>query len=170
MKRSGLILLVTGASALSGCAAGDVSSYPSLAIRPVERRLIVAPSIPAALPPAVVSASLAEAIAALGRDADGGETAFRAALADARPLIAAARGAAVGSEQWAEGQRAMSRAETARGPTTLALSELDRLAQDQLAAGGNAAAEALGVQQARVAALASAQQATLMDTLAGLDR
>lgn len=171
MTRQRMIPLAIVPLVLAGCAAVDHGDYPSLARRPVERQLSVVPGVPATAPiPEPVSTTLAEAIAALGRDADSGNAAFRTALDEARPLVEAARGAAVGSEAWAVGQRGFSRLEAARGPTTLALSELDRLALERLDAGDSSGADALAVQQARVTALVAAQDAVLASLSAGLEQ
>lgn len=149
---------------IGGCAAAPNGAYPSLERRPIERTATVAPSEPAAPePPAPVSATLAEAIRALGADADRGETAFRAALAEYQAIVTVGRGAAVGSEEWAVAQRALSRIDAARAPATLALAELDRLVVTQ------PESPELGAQQLRVAALVAAQAAlvrTMSDSLA----
>ncbi len=158
-KRS---ISITIATALGGCASGDVSAFPSLARRAIEQRAAVVPSSPAS--PAIpepVSATLAEAIVGLGRDADGGNAVFTALLPPSRAPIQAGRGAAVGSEAWAQAEMALSRLEAARGPTVFALAELDRLALEQLEADNQAAADAFGVEQVRVAAMVAAQQQTL---------
>jgi hypothetical protein len=106
-------------------------------------------------PPEPVSATLEEAIRALGADADRGDAAFRAALAENRAEVVAGQGAAVGSEAWAVAQRALSRIEATRAPTTLALAELDRLVVTQ------AESPQLAAQQSRVAALVAAQTALI---------
>lgn len=148
---------------LSACAPANMASYPSLARRPIERSASVVPATPAApAPPAPVSATLAEAIRALGSDADRGEAAFRAALPETQTQVAAGRGASVGSESWAVAQRALSRLDAVRGPTTLALAELDRLVVTQ------AETEALTAQQARVAALVAAQGSLVSGMADGL--
>jgi len=148
---------------LTACAPAVTADYPSLARRPVERSATVVPSTPAApTPPAPVSATLAEAIRGLGNDADSGEAAFRAALTETQAAVAAGRGAAVGSEAWSVAQRALSRLEAVRAPTTLALAELDRLVVTQ-----PESAE-LAAQQVRVAALVAAQAALINGLADGL--
>ena len=148
-------------SLLSACAAPDDAAYPSLAVRPIERTANVPPAPPAQPTPEPVSATLEQAIAGLGADADRGEAAFRAALPETQRLVAAGRGAATGTENWAIAQRALSRLIAARAPTTLALADIDRLTTQQMDGGHVAAADALAVQQARVAALAGGQQADI---------
>lgn len=153
---------LAAALALSGCATGDVADYPSLAQRPVERQANVPPAPTAVVAvPEPVSATLAEAIRALAGDADRGEAAFQSALGEARTVAGAGRGAAVGSEAWAQAQMSVSRLEAARGPTTLALAELDRLVVQQGDGGNGVVPEALTAEQARVAALVAAQDAVV---------
>lgn len=148
---------------LSACATADAGDYPSLNRRPVERQVTVAPSMPASSPvPAPVNATLTEAIRALGADADRGEQAFRAALAVNGADVAAGRGTAAGSESWALAQRAYSRIESSRAPTTMALAELDRLLLTQ------PGSTDLTAQQARVSALVDAQLRELGRIGAGL--
>lgn len=163
MRKSPFFAALPLLLAVGGCATAPVGDYPSLARRPIERTATVAPSQPAAPePPAAVSATLAEAIRALGTDADRGETAFRAALAEGQAVVAAGRGAAVGSEEWAVAERALSRIDAARAPTTLALAELDRLVVTQ------PESPDLSVQQVRVATLAAAQAAIIRAMADGL--
>lgn len=154
MRKSPFFAMLLPLLLLSGCAPAVMADYPSLARRQVEQSAAVVPSTPAAPePPAMVSATLAEAIRALGADADRGEAAFRGALGETQGMVAAARGAEIGSESWAVAQRALSRLEAVRGPTTLALAELDRLSVTE-----TESAE-LTAQQARVASLVATQEA-----------
>ncbi len=149
-----------------GCTMADMSDYPSVARRPIERQASVVPFTPATPPvPAPVTATLAEAIRGLARDADAGELAFRAALANGRDAVLGGRGAAVGSEGWSQAQLNLSRIDAARGPTGFALAELDRLALQAENAGDVATLTALAAEQLRVAALITAQQ-TVLDALA----
>lgn len=163
--------------ALAGCAAVDTGDYPSLARRPIESvvgratlpQATVAPSAPATTaPPELVSATLSQAVRALAGDADRGDAAFHAAIGDGSGDVRAASGAAVGSEAWAVGQRAYSRIEAARSPTTLALTELDRLTLAALDREDAAAVASLEPEQQRVAALVRAQEAALAGLAAGL--
>ena len=162
MNRAILLLSpLIAATALAGCATGDMADYPSLAQRPIERQATVPPAPATAPVPQLVSATLAEAIRALASDADRGETAFRTALGEARSAGATGRGAAVGSEAWAQAQLALSRAEAARAPTTLALAELDRLMVVQGDEGNVAGLDAIATEQARVTALVAGQERAL---------
>ena len=164
-----LAALAMLALAVTGCTTGDMSDYPSLARRPVERQANVVAPTPATPPvPAPVTASLAEAIRALARDADSGEAAFRAALASGRSAIEGGRGAATGSESWSQAHLMLSRVDAARGPTGFALAELDRLAVQAEDAGDASALSALAAEQTRVAAMVAAQQRSIDALLAGL--
>ena len=148
---------------LSACATADAGDFPSLNRRPVERQVSVAPSVPAALPtPAPATATLTEAIRALGVDADRGEQAFRSALATYAADVRNGRSAPAGSENWAVAQRAYSRIESSRAPTSMALAELDRLLLSQ------PETPELTAQQARVSALVDAQLRELGRIGAGL--
>jgi hypothetical protein len=147
-----------------------MSAYPSLARRPIERTVLdpvqpVAGTPAAAAVPQPVSASLSDALAALARDADGGERAFRAEVAAARSVIAAGSGAATGSEAWAAAQVALSRLEAVRAPTIVALAELDRLAVDQADAGNGAAVERIADEQRRITALVAGQHRVLNELM-----
>lgn len=163
-----LLLPLIAAAALTGCATGDMSDYPSLARRAVERQVSVAPAPPPAPLPGPVTATLAEAIRGLARDADAGEAAFRSELASGRSTIESGRGAALGGENWSQAQLTLSRVDVARGPTTFALAELDRLAVQSGEAGDVPALAALEAEQARVAALVAAQQRVIDALQAGL--
>lgn len=151
-------LIAIAPIALAACATGDMADYPTLETRPVERRATVPPPPVVTPVPPPVSATLEQALVALARDADAGEAAFRAALAEAQ-ATASGLTAAAGSEQWAVAQRALSRADTARAPTRLALAELDRIAIEQADQGGNV--DAVSMVQSRVAALVAQQDAAL---------
>lgn len=162
MNRAKLLSMpFIAAATLTGCATGDMADYPSLAQRPIERQANVPPAPVTPPVPEPISATLAEAIRALASDADRGETAFQSAMGEARSTSAAGRGAAVGSEAWAQAQLALSRAEAARAPTTLALAELDRLLVVQGDAGDVAGLDAIATEQARVAALVTVQDRVL---------
>jgi Meckel syndrome type 1 protein len=159
------VVAVLAALALAGCASADMSQYPSLARRAVEMRSPVVDAAPTGTAvPAPASASVAQAADALGRDADGGNTAFLAELARGRDAVVAGRGAPADTELWSMAQVALSRMEAARGPTMVALAELDRLTLERRDADDTAAADMLGAVQARVAAMADAQQRA-MDAL-----
>lgn len=151
---------------LGGCAANDMSAFPSLAHRPIEQRVNVAASQPVTPPvPEPISATLAQALRALARDADAGDAAFRGALEANRATIVAGRGASEGSELWAASQVAYSRLAAVRGPSVFALAELDRLAVSEAEAGHEDAAILIAAEQARVAVAVAAQQQAMLEIL-----
>lgn len=158
-----LALPLIAAAALAGCATGDMADYPSLAQRPIERQANVPPTPEIMVVPGRITATLFEALRALAADADRGEMAFQAALGEARSASVAGRGAAVGSEAWAQAQLALSRAEAARAPTTFALAELDRLMVVQGDEGNDLGLPSIMVEQERVAVLVAGQERALAE-------
>ncbi|MBX9728438.1 MAG: hypothetical protein K2X31_05985 [Sphingopyxis sp.] len=157
MSCNARILLFTLAIPLAACASAPAGEYPSLARRPIERSATVPPAPPVIPDPPPASATLIEAVRALGADANRGDAEFRAALSANAGSIAAARGAATGSEAWAQGETALSRVIAARGATNFALAELDRLAITRAEQGDVAGLALVEAEQARVAALVRAQ-------------
>ena len=157
MSCNARILLFTLAIPLAACASAPAGEYPSLARRPIERSATVPPAPPVIPDPPPASATLIEAVRALGADANRGDAEFRAALSANAGSIAAARGAATGSEAWAQGETALSRVIAARGATSFALAELDRLAIARAEQGDVAGLALVEAEQARVAALLRAQ-------------
>ena len=156
------VIALTVPLLLAACASADVSGYPSLARRPIERQqAVVEPTETSPAPPQVASATVTQAIAGLLSDANGGETAFRRALASGQGLVNAGRGAATGTEAWAAGQTALSRIEVSRGPTVFALAELDRLALEALDKGDEAGAQAFSDAQTRIGAIVDEQNRIL---------
>ena len=111
--------------ALCACAStpGD---YPSLALRDIERGGSLNPpqtEVTVATPaPEVINAAyeLTEAV----RSANA---AFRAVEGEARARVAAAAGAAAGSEAWARAEVALAALSTERSQAMVALADLDRL-------------------------------------------
>ena len=103
------------AALLIGGCAGSVSSYPSLAPRPIEQGPILADPAP---PVATAAVSLAPAI--LARAAElvdqgaAGDVAFATAARDTCGAIDRGRGAATGSEAWVAAQQAISVLEAER--------------------------------------------------------
>ena len=125
--RSKLFLIPCCASLLAGCSTID-GTFPSLAKRPIEGKVSMrAPDILPDAPSAPASAAQRSAIdAALARVRDG-EAAFRKQLAATGATIAAGRGAAPGSDAWANAQMAVSALEAARAPSVEGLAAIDRL-------------------------------------------
>ena len=138
---------------LSACA-GEVVG-PSLAKRPIESRSMAEPVREIARP-APADATLTGRIAGLVERARAGQRDF-AALRTRAEAAAAAAGPQ-GSESWIAAQQLLSALEGARGPTTAALAELDRMILDGLAGGNEAGTVELQQANAEVAALVTAQQ------------
>lgn len=160
-----LTLIILAPAALAGCATVDDAGFPSLERRPVEAIIAAEQAArgvdPAPVAPPVASADGTAAAARWLAEAQAGAREFNAALAANRAQAAAGRNAAVGTEAWALGQVALSRIETARGRTRLALDQLDRLAQTagEQAREGDRLAYASA--QAEVRAIAEQQAASV---------
>ena len=161
MSLQARILLFTLAIPLAACASTPAGDYPSLARRPIECSASVPPAPPVIPDPPPASATLTEAVRALGADANRGEAEFRAALAANSGAIAASRGAETGSDAWAQGEVALSRVIAARGATSFALAELDRLAVTRAEEGDAAGLALVEAEQGRVAALVRTQDARI---------
>lgn len=146
---------------VAGCAA-DHTVYPSLAPRAVEKRGWAEPAGTAAAP------ATPEADPALDARIDEQRTALaeaarRFAEADrhAAPLVAAARGAAAGSERWLTAETALTDLDSARAATVDAESALGQIAIDRgaapdyppLTAASDAATAQLQAETTRIAAL-----------------
>jgi hypothetical protein len=121
--------------ALSACAAPG-GPYPSLRPRAGEE---IDPRIPVERPinDRPVSASLANRLADLVREARSGDAQFDAAAAEAERLASVA--GAPQSEGWMVAQEALSAAIAARSPTTLALGDIDALGATALETQGGIA-------------------------------
>lgn len=111
----------------AGCAS-PVSEYPSLAMRDGER---VTGSMAAALAEPYIPASPApttiERVAQLAEEARAAHAAFLDAASEARPRVAAARGAQQGSEAWSVAQVAIAGLEAQRSRTLIALADIDMI-------------------------------------------
>jgi len=125
---------------IAGCAA-DVSEYPSLARRPIERQMEAPPAPPP--PPAVPAAPSAELNARLDQLVAQARTAhakFESRETKARQTARAASGAAIASESWAVATIAISDLESARSEAMIALADLDGMYAAAVVEGNDAAA------------------------------
>jgi hypothetical protein len=133
--RVGLVpgLLLT--SALSACVSPG-GPYPSLQPRTAEA---IDPRVAVVRPTneRPVSAALAGRLAELVAEAHSGDAAFEAAANEAERLAAAA--GAPQSEGWVAAQTALSTAAAARGPTGMALGDIDALGANALQTHGGIA-------------------------------
>lgn len=141
---------------LAGCAS-DMSGYPSLAPRKVEKSVEPAPAEPA--PPMPPAGS--NDVGAIVSGAKAADVAFNEEVAKARPAIEKGRSAAQGGEAWVAAQQAYSGVESARGGVGSALADLDRLHQEAVAKGDPARLAQVEAAIAEIQAIDSAEQATL---------
>jgi len=127
-------MLVVMAS-LSACASPG-GPYPSLQPRAAEA---IDPRVPVERPlnERPVSAALASRLAELVAEARAGEAAFDTAANEAERLAATA--GTPQSEGWVAAQEALSAAAAARGPTGMALGDIDALGANALQAQGGIA-------------------------------
>jgi hypothetical protein len=147
---------------LAGCANGDSSRYPSLAIRDVERIKGSADPVAAETTPAGTAApstDLAGRLARLQDQAASADRAFMAAVASTESLIDAAAGSAVASESWSVATAALTRLDALRNPASLALTDLDKLYVDSEMEVG--AVEAISAARGAVQAEVAGQEAIL---------
>lgn len=147
------------ALALAACTGAGRESYPSLAIRPVEKGDFASPSSPesSGLPTERISDPALEAdIARLSAQAKDGAAAFDRSFPDAEQRVKAASGTAVSSEAWVAAQVAISGLEAARNDSVSALAGLDTLYVDRAnaIADGKAQGGADAIDAARRDALA----------------
>jgi hypothetical protein len=111
---------------LVGCSA-DMSGYPSLAPRPVEKLGFEEPATP---PPAPVAAdpALDARLAGIATARATAAREFDAAAERATARASAARGAAAGSERWLEAQTAIAELDSLRSAHADSLNQLEELA------------------------------------------
>jgi hypothetical protein len=112
---------------VSGCAMSAGDGYPSLTKRAVEGRLDVMPSAPVIEAPGPLPVDLAGRLARWRGDSATAAQAFSAEREVAEPLVTAAAGASISSENWVVAQQAISRLQATRAPLTGALADIDRL-------------------------------------------
>ncbi len=163
--RCPFVLLAAGLT-VSACV--PQGQFPSLAMRPAERRISTeAPPRPQPVVPS--DPALRQRIADFQRLAAEGDRAFDASFGATATAVGAA--GAEASESWVEAQQAVSRLETTREPITRALAELDRLAIARASVPTSAADyAAVEAAIAAVAAVAAGQQWRIDGLKARLDR
>ena len=115
---------------LGGCSSTATEGYPSLAIRDVERVQGTFEAVPAKQleVPAVdtdLNGGLDTRLAALVAQAREAHADFEAGRSASERLVAAASGAAVGSDSWAAAQVALADLDSARSMAAVALGDLD---------------------------------------------
>lgn len=153
------LIVLFGASLLSGCASVDTAGFPNLAQRPFERA--GGASVPAPAPAVALTdaerAAIEARIATLLAGARDADVAFSRALTAAQRPVSQARGAAVGSTGWFIAQSALSAALDQRHGTIDSLHTLDSLHSAALLADQAAAAELYSGAQQSVTAMVVAQ-------------
>ena len=152
---------------LAACAAPQ-GEYPSLALRPAER--VAGTAQPVAAEPYVPPPTPAAVLGRLGQLTAEAASAHRAFLAQApaaRGAVAAARGGEVGSDAWSLAQVALAGLDAARGRSTIALADLDRLYVDAAVAGGDL--QEIGTARDTVASQVDEQNAAIDGLLAQLN-
>ena len=116
---------------LASCATAT-DTYPSLAIRDVERaqgQFDPIPAKPLAIPEVLTpgTGSLSDRLAALAASAAISHKSFLANAPIATRLANAAGASAIGSDVWASAQVALADLDSARSSTAIALADLDTL-------------------------------------------
>lgn len=131
LRRITPLLFVCAPLALGACTSNE-GTYPSLAKRPAERITATWPPPPPAPPPAPppLDAATARRLDALLGQVHGADTRFSGGVALARSRVAAARGAAMGSEAWSVATVAVSALEASRAQAMVAMAELDSIYAD----------------------------------------
>ena len=144
--RTRLLFVASPLGLLAACSTPPPAGAPSLAPRAAEAIDPRVP-IPVEVPVTPADPSLTAHLAALIDQAQSGDAAFRPVVEEAERLAAAA--GATSSESWVAAQQALSAAQSARAPTTRALSDIDALASTALETkGGIPAGNLAAIQQA----------------------
>lgn len=148
------------AAMLAGCA-GTVTTYPSLAPRPIEKMPIEEPvdESAAQASPAPAAQATDARVATQVAAVESARARFAAEIAAAKRAVSAASGQSVGSEAWVAAQQALSRVDQARDETATALANLDAM----MVAAGGAPSTALATAWAQVLAIDEEQRNTLTE-------
>ena len=123
---------------LGACATPE--GYPDLGLREAERvtGTLNVPDAPVFTPSPATPATLAQ-LDELVQSAQSAHAEFMAAADEARGPVNAARGAAIGSEQWAVAQVAVADLESLRSQAMIALADIDRIYLSAATEGGEIA-------------------------------
>lgn len=160
-----LFLAASLATGLAACS--SAGTYPSLAYRPVERAMPVAPdpsATVAPLPPP--SADLMTRIEGILTTAGQADSAFAAKRPAAERAVSSA--GSKGSDSWLNAQVAVSTLQASRDPAIAALAELDTMyatARDAAPEQESPSARSISAAREKVQSQVDAQNATI----AGLD-
>lgn len=161
--RLALVLVLTIAPSLAGCAAQPSTRYPSLLPRAIESRSDAEPEV--VIPVTEADPATDLTLADLRKTLDQTGAAFAAAAETAERLTTAAHRDKVGGERWIAAQTALATLDGYRATTSSTLTDIDALALARLADGKpeypaitslhNAAQAAFDAQSARIAAIAA---------------
>lgn len=165
LRRFTPVVLACASLALGACASSD-GPYPSLAKRPAERITATWPPAPPPPPPAPppLDAATTSRLDRLLAEVRRADARFDGKQARTRSVVAAARGAAMGSEAWAVATVAVSELEAARAQAMVAMAELDSIYADARTQGRDVS----GVEAARQQAIAIiAAEDRVLDSLKG---
>ncbi|MET0251819.1 MAG: hypothetical protein ABW203_06535 [Novosphingobium sp.] len=160
-----LILLAAAPMLAGGCAAAENARFPSLGMRPAERVTGTAEPAPSPPRPEIVPPATGDRLSGLRQQALAADRAFQQRRGTAVARVAAARGAAVASENWAVAQVALADLEAARSAAMIALADLDTLYVDAALAaagtGGSAELDAVAAAREEVTARIAGEDAAL---------
>ncbi|MCW1382582.1 hypothetical protein OLX02_07080 [Novosphingobium sp. KCTC 2891] len=128
-RAAALALVLAPALFLGACA--DRSQFPSLARRPAERAYGMAQPVAGPTPASESSipadATTVARVTALREQARKADARFDSRRPAALRAVAAARGAAVGSDAWSVAQIALADLDSARSDGMVAMADLDRM-------------------------------------------
>lgn len=155
-----LVLTLLPLAALSACATPADDSYPSLAIRDVERVSGTAQPVPREpyVPPAT-PAGVVDRLAQLRAAAAQAHAKFTSRATASRSTISNGIRASEGSEAWAGASAALADLEGARSEAMVALADLDRLYVDAAVEGAELAR--IGAARDEVVALVAQEDSTI---------
>lgn len=160
-------LLIASASLALGACSTKEGAYPSLAKRPAERITATWPPAPPPPPPAPppLDAATVSRLDGLLAQVTAADSRFQGKQARVRSAVAAARGAAMGSEAWSVASVAVAELESARAEAMVAMAQLDSIYADARTEGRDVGE----IEATRGKALAIiAGQDRVLDSLKGL--
>ncbi len=126
-----MALTLTSLTLTVGACSKDVTGYPSLGIRPVEKLGFAEPEVKAAV--ATSDPALDSAIAALAGRLDAITTGFARDAAKTEASARTARGAAVGTDPWLAAQTALAGLDDWRAQSSALVTDIEQRATDRAA-------------------------------------
>ncbi len=137
-SRISLAIGLSAISLLAACATPE--GYPDLGLREAERvtGTLSVPETPPFTPAPAAPATLAQ-LDELVESARSAHADFLSAAGEARGPVNAARGAAIGSEEWSVAQVAVADLESLRSQAMIALADIDRIYLSAATQGGEIA-------------------------------